>query len=326
MFKQLAYALGLSMLLGAGAQAEGSFPNHEITLYVPASAGGGADLITRSVAPKLSELLGQGVIVENKPGASGTIAGNAVAKAKPDGYTLVMAQSTSIVSAPHLYKDLPYGPLKDLTPVSLVALVPNILVVKPQSEIKSVKDLARIAAERPGKLTYGSSGLGAPTHLAGRMFETMAKVKMLHVPYKGAGPAVTALLGGEVSMMFAPLNAVRPLIAGKELVPLGVTTGTRLADFPDVPAIAEEGLPGFDINSWFGVFAPAGTPPEVIARLQAGIATALKDPAVSQRMTAQGAIVVGNTTAEFQKFVQTEDAKYTELIGGLDTSPKKGGK
>jgi tripartite-type tricarboxylate transporter receptor subunit TctC len=302
------------VLAGAALPAAAAYPDQPIRLLVPAEAGGGTDFIARVIGPRLSGILGQSVVIENRAGASGTIAGNAVAKAKPDGYTLVLAQSTSIVAAQHIYKHLSYDPLKDLAPITLVALVPNLLVVNAHSDTKSVVDLVTLAKSKPGSVSYGSSGYGSPSHLAGKMFEKMADVKMLHVPYKGAGPASTALLGNQIYAMFAPINAVLPMVRGNQLRALGVTTSDRLATLPDMPTLSEAGLPGFDINSWFGLFAPAGTPPEVIERLNQAVALTLKDPKVVRALTEQASEPVGNSTAAFVSFIQAENEKAINLI------------
>jgi tripartite-type tricarboxylate transporter receptor subunit TctC len=315
MIRLFVLALGAcATLAGAAAWADGAYPQQSIRLLIPAEAGGGADFIGRLISPRLSQILGQTVVVENKPGASGTIAGNTVARAKADGYTLVLAQSTSIVAAQHMYKELAYDPLNDLAPVTLVALVPNILVVNPKSGIKNVNDLVARAKVKPNAVGYGSSGYGSPSHLAGKMFEKLAGVQMLHVPYKGAGPTTTALLGGQIDAMFAPITAVLPLIKNHQLLALGVTTPQRLAMLPEVPTIAESGLPGFDINSWFGLFAPANTPASMIARLNDAVAQTLKDPRVAEAIDTQAAEPVGNTTAAFVAFLQTENEKTMRLI------------
>lgn len=313
-------SLACALLMGTAAQAQGVYPSQPVRLLVPAEAGGGADFIARSIGQRLSEALGQSVVIENKSGASGTIAGNAVAKSKPDGYMVVLAQSTSIVSAPHIYKTLPYDPLKDLAPITLVALVPNLLVVHPDSSVKTVADLLALAKAKPGTVTYGSSGYGSPSHLAGKMFEKIAGVEMLHVPYKGAGPASTALLGNQIQAMFAPITVALPLVKSGQLRALGVTTAQRLPSTPDIPTVAESGLPGFDINSWFALFAPAGTPPAVITRLNKAVAETLKDSKVRSAIESQAAEPVGNTAQQLAEFVASENGKAIELI--KDTGAK----
>lgn len=315
MFRLIPVAAGLLLSLSAACPpAAAAYPDQPIRLLVPAEAGGGADFIARIIGPRLSEALGQTVVVENRSGASGTIAGAAVAKAKPDGYLLVLAQSTSIVAAPHIYKQLTYDPLSDLAPVSLVAVVPNLLVVNIHSDVKSVPDLVALARSKPGTLSYGSSGYGSPSHLAGKMFETLANVEMLHVPYKGAGPASTALLGNQIQAMFAPITAVLPMVKNHQLRALGVTTAERVAMLPDMPTVAETGLAGFDINSWFGLFAPAQTPPDVIGRLNEAVAHVLKDPKVAQALKAQASEPVGNSTQDFVAFLESEKKKTIGLI------------
>lgn len=319
MIRRAALLLGAcAMLAATAARADGGAQQQTIRMLIPAEAGGGADFIGRLISPRLSQILGQTVVVENKPGASGTIAGNTVARAKGDGATLVLAQSTSIVAAPHMYKQLAYDPLNDLAPITLVALVPNILVVNPKSGINSVADLIAHAKVKPNAVGYGSSGYGSPSHLAGKMFEKLAGVQMLHVPYKGAGPAITALLGGQIDAIFAPVTAVMPLVKTNQLRVLGVTTAQRLAMLPDVPTIAESGLPGFDINSWFGLFAPADTPPAVIARLNDAVAQTLKDPKIAQAFDTQAAEPVGNTTDAFVAFLKVENQKTIQLIANTD--------
>ncbi|CAN7795245.1 tripartite tricarboxylate transporter substrate binding protein [Caballeronia sp. LjRoot34] len=302
------------MALGAVSQAEDAYPQQSIRLLVPAEPGGAADFIARLISPVLSANLGQAVVVENKSGASGTIAGNLVAKSKPNGYTLLMAQNTSIVIAPHIYKHLPYNTLKDLAPVTLVISVPNILVVNPNVPAKTVNEFIALAKAKPGTFSFGSAGIGSPSHIAGEMFDKDAGVQMLHVPYQGSAPAVTALLGNQIPVMFAPITAVLPLIKANQLRALGVTTAGRLPSLPNVPTIAESGVPGFDIGSWFGLFAPANTPPDVIARLNRAVAEALKDPRVSAAIAKMASAPVGNSSAAFAALVHTEDQQYADLL------------
>jgi len=315
MKKLFAVVMGVwLMALSAVAQADDPYPQQSIRLVVPAEPGGAADFIARLISPVLSASLGQAVVVENKSGASGTIAGNLVAKSKPNGYTLLMAQNTSIVIAPHLYKHLPYDTLKDLAPVSLVISVPNILVVNPNVPAKTVSEFIALAKAKPGSFSYGSAGIGSPSHIAGEMFDKDAGVQMLHVPYQGSAPAVTALLGNQIPAMFAPITAVLPLVRANQLRALGVTTAGRLPSLPNIPTIAESGVPGFDINSWFGLFAAANTPPEIIARLNRAVAEALKDPRVSAAIAKMASAPVGNSSAAFTALVRTEDRQYADLL------------
>jgi tripartite-type tricarboxylate transporter receptor subunit TctC len=315
MKKLFAVVMGVwLMALSAVAQADDPYPQQSIRLVVPAEPGGAADFIARLISPVLSASLGQAVVVENKSGASGTIAGNLVAKSKPNGYTLLMAQNTSIVIAPHLYKHLPYDTLKDLAPVSLVISVPNILVINPNVPAKTVGEFIALAKAKPGTFSYGSAGIGSPSHIAGEMFDKDAGVQMLHVPYQGSAPAVTALLGNQIPAMFAPITAVLPLVRANQLRALGVTTAGRLPSLPNIPTIAESGVPGFDISSWFGLFAAANTPPEIIARLNRAVAEALKDPRVSAAIAKMASAPVGNSSAAFTALVRTEDQQYADLL------------
>ncbi|MNK11140.1 Tripartite tricarboxylate transporter family receptor [compost metagenome] len=301
-------------LTGAIVHADDTYPQQTIRLVVPASPGGGADSIARLVSPGLSASLGQPVVVDNKAGASGTIAGNLVAKSKPNGYTLLMAQSTSIVIAPHIYEQLSYNTLKDLVPVTQVIRVPNILVVNPQLPAKTVAEFIALAKAKPGALNFGSAGIGSPSHVAGEMFDKQTNIQMMHVPYQGSGPAVIALLANQIQAMFAPISAVLPLIKSNKLRALGVTTIMRQTALPDIPTIAESGVPGFDINSWFGVFVPAGTPPEIIARLNRDIVQVLKDPRVVSAIAQQASQPVGNSPQEFSTLVRNENQQFAALI------------
>lgn len=301
------------------ARADDAYPQQTIRLVVPAAPGGGADFIARLMSPGLSASLGQSVVVENKAGASGTIAGGLVAKSKPNGYTLLMAQSTSIVIAPHIYQELPYNTLKDLIPVTQVISVPNILVVNPLTPAKTVAEFIALAKSKPGAFSFGSAGIGSPSHVAGEMFDKQTNVKMVHVPYQGSGPAVTALLANQIQVMFAPITAVLPIIKANKLRALGVTTAARQTALPDLPTIAESGVPGFDINSWFGIFVAARTPPEIVARLNRDIAQVLKDPRVASAIAQQASQVVGNSPQEFATLVRNEDQQFATLLKGIGT-------
>ncbi len=255
------------MLCLAGAAFANEYPAKSIRLIVPAAPGGGADFLARIVGVKLGELVGQSVVVDNRAGASGTIAADGTAKAAGDGYTVLMGQSTSIVIAPQLYPKLPYDTLKDLKPVTLVAEVPNVMVVHPSVPASTVKELIALAKTKPDMLNFGSSGNGAPSHLAGEMFKSATGTRLVHVPYKGAGPAVNALLAGEIQVMFAPIVAVLPQVKAGRLRALGVTSAKRSAAAPDLPTLAEAGLTGYEISSWFGLFVPASTPNTVVDKL-----------------------------------------------------------
>lgn len=302
------------MWMLAGTVLAADYPDKPIRLIVPAAPGGGADFVARIVGVKLTETLGQSVVVDNRAGASGTIAADITAKSTADGYTMMMGQSTSVVIAPHLYKKLGYDTLRDLTPVTLVAQVPNILVVHPSVAATSVKELIALAKSRPDLLNFGSSGSGAPSHLAAEMFKSAAGVSMLHVPYKGAGLAVNGLLAGEIQVMFAPIVAVLPQVKAGRLRALAVTSMARSAAAPELPTLAESGLPGYEISSWFGLFVPNNTPAPVISRLYRETAKALQSADVRERFAREGAEPIGNSPAEFNSYVRAEFAKYAKIV------------
>ena len=304
-----------SLLTGSAIAADPPYPeNKPLRLIVPAAPGGGADFVARIVGQKLAEALGQPVVVDNRSGASGTIAADSTAKAAPDGHTLLMGQSTSIVIAPHLYPRLGYDTLRDLAPITLVAQVPNILVVHPGVAAASVKELIALAKAKPELLNFGSSGNGAPSHLAGEMFKAAASIKMTHVPYKGAGPAVNDLLAGQIQVMFAPIVAVLPQVKAGRLRALAVTTAARSPAAPELPTLAEAGLAGYEISSWFGLFAPAATPAPVIDRLHRETVKALASAEVRERFATEGAEPVGSTPGEFNAYVKGEFAKYGRIV------------
>ena len=311
---RLNLALAIFALAGTVQAQANDYPAKPIRLVVPAAPGGGADFLARIVGVKLGELVGQSVVVENRAGASGTIAADGTAKSAGDGYTVLMGQSTSIVIAPQLYPKLPYDTLRDLKPVTLVAEVPNVMVVHPSVPANTVKELIALAKAKPEMLNFGSSGNGAPSHLAGEMFKSATGTRLVHVPYKGAGPAVNALLAGEIQVMFAPIVAVLPQVKAGRLRALGVTSAKRSAAAPDLPTLAETGLTGYEISSWFGLFVPASTPAAVVDKLFKETNRVLKSPDVIERFAKEGAEPVGSTPAEFNNYVRTEFVKYNKVI------------
>ena len=298
----------------AGVAAAQDYPSKSIRLMVPAAPGGGADFLARIVGLKLSEAMGQPVVIDNRAGASGTIAADLTAKSAGDGYTVLMGQSTSIVIAPQIYQKLNYDTLRDLKPVTLVAEVPNVLVVHPSVPANSVKDLIALAKAKPGMLNFGSSGNGAPTHLAGEMFKTATATRLVHVPYKGAGPAANALIAGEIQVMFAPIVSVLPHVKSGRLRALAVTSAARSAAVPELPTLAESGLTGYDISSWFGLFVPSSTPDAVVEKLYRETARLLKTQDVIDRFSKEGAEPVGSTPANFSSYVRQEYVKYAKVI------------
>ena len=311
---RLSFAISIFGLAGVVQAQANDYPSKPLRLVVPAAPGGGADFLARIVGVKLGELVGQSVVVENRAGASGTIAADGTAKSPGDGYTVLMGQSTSIVIAPQLNPKLPYDTLRDLKPVTLVAEVPNVMVVHPSVPANTVKDLIALAKAKPDMLNFGSSGNGAPSHLAGEMFKSATGTRLVHVPYKGAGPAVNALLAGEIQVMFAPIVAVLPQVKAGRLRALGVTSAKRSAAAPDLPTLAEAGLTGYEISSWFGLFVPASTPAAVVDKLFKETNRVLKSPDVLERFAKEGAEPVGSTPADFNNYVRTEFVKYNKVI------------
>ncbi len=298
----------------APAQAQGVYPNKPVRLIVPAAPGGGADFLARIIGNRLTEQTGQSFVIDNRAGASGTMAADLTAKAAADGYTVLLGQSTSIAIAPHLYAKLPYDTLRDLRPVTLVAEVPNILVVHPSVPAQTVKELIALAKAKPGTLNFGSAGNGAPSHLAGEMFKSAAGVSMVHVPYKGAGPATNDLLAGQIQVMFAPMVAVLPQVKAGKLRALAVTSAKRSPAVPELPTLLEAGLQDFAIVSWFGLFVPVATPQPIVDKLYQETLKALRNPETVERFAKEGAEPEGLSPAQFLAYVQHESARYAKVV------------
>ena len=291
-----------------------TFPAKPARLVVPFPPGGPLDATGRLIAQHLTERWGQSVVVENKPGAGGNIGADFVAKSPPDGYTVVMGALSTHAVNPSLYAKMPYDAQKDFAPITLIAITPNVLVVNPDLPVHSVKELVAYAKARPGKLSFGSGSIGSAGHLAGELFKVDAGIDIVHVPYKGAAPATQALLAGDTQLMFDNLaNAMAQVKAGK-LRALAVTTAQRSKLAPELPTMAEAGLPGFDISTWYGLFAPAGTPPDVVTKWNADVTAMLRTPDMRDRLLAQGAEPAPDTPAEFARFVTTEAAKYARIV------------
>jgi tripartite-type tricarboxylate transporter receptor subunit TctC len=307
------YVLAIVGLV-ASAACYAQYPSKAIRFVVPFPPGGPLDIVARSIGQDLNKAWGQPVLVENRPGAGGNIGADVVAKAPPDGHTILMgAVSTHAINV-WLYKSLPYDPLKDFAPVTLVTSVPNVLVVHPSVPAKNVRELISLAKARKGQLNFGSGSTGSAGHLAGELFKTMAGIDMVHIPYKGAAPAVADLLGGHVSLMFDNLASGLPNIKAGRVRALAVTTLRRSPFLRELPTIDESGLRGFDVGTWFGVFAPAGAPSEIVARLNSGISRALRTPVMGERLAALGAEAMPNTPETFAAFVKAEMAKYKQIV------------
>jgi tripartite-type tricarboxylate transporter receptor subunit TctC len=299
----------------AGAQGQGDkWPSRPVSYVVPFPAGGTTDILARIIGQKLSAALGQPVVIENKPGAGGNIGSDFVAKAKPDGYTILGGTISSHAINTSLYPKMPYDPVRDFAPVTLIGTNANVLIVPATSPAKSVQELIALAKAKPGTLTFASAGNGTSQHLAGELFKLLAKVDVVHVPYKGSAPAIQDVIGGQVDMMFDTTVVAGPQIRAGKVRALGVTSAKRVPAFDTVPTIAESGVPGYEIVSWQGVFAPAGTPPDVVRRLNAELVAILKMPDVRQRMDELGLDVVANTPDEFAAFQKAEIAKWAKVI------------
>lgn len=291
-----------------------TYPAKPITLVVPHSAGGTSDILARTVAAEAAKTLGQTIVIDNKGGANGTIAAKQVASSAPDGYTLLLATASTHGINPSLYSRISYDAVKDFTPVTLLATVPNVLVVGPNVKAGNVQELIAFIQSQGDKTNMGSAGAGTPGHLAGEMFKSEAKLQFTHVPYKGGSPAITDLIGGQIDFMFTTIPGVLPHVKAGSLRALAVTSPERSSAMPDVPTMAESGLPGFQAVSWHGIVAPAGTPDAVVARLNLALTGALAAPEVKQRLLEEGARASGVNTAEFGKFIQTEMAAWAKAV------------
>lgn len=305
--------ISLTMVSIASGAAGADFPQRSVKIIVPFAPGGGTDLIARVLAEFMTKDLGQPVIIENKPGA-GTIVGTAAAASSaPDGYTLVMATFAHAVN-PSINSKLPYDTFKAFAPVALVARSFNIVVVNPKLPFKSLADLIAYAKANPGKLNYGSFGIGTSAHLAGELFKNMAHVDLTHVPYKGSAPAITDLLGGQIQMMFTTVASVASYIEGGQLRALAVTSAQRSPAFPDLPTISEAGVPGYAAESWYGLYAPAGTPQDAIARLNASVEKAIGAGTFKKLETHEGLTFAAGTPEDFDRYVRGEAARWHELV------------
>ncbi len=307
--------MGLALTGGANAVAQTqAYPSKPIRFVIAFPPGGPSDILSRLVGGRLAENFGQPFVFDNRPGAGGNIASEITAKSPADGYTLLMGNNSILATNAALYKNIGFDPVKDLAPVTLVASQPNILVVNPAVPAKSVQEFIGYAKAQAGKLNYASSGSGAAAHLAGELFKSMTGVRMTHVSYKGGAPALIDVLAGQCQLMFATALAVQPYLQSQRLRPLAVTTAKRMPTQPDLPTIAESGVPGFEATTRHGVVAPGGTPPAVIARLHTEISKVLQMPDVNARISAQGAEIIGGRPAMFAAYIQSEIPKWAKVI------------
>ncbi|MBM3357364.1 MAG: tripartite tricarboxylate transporter substrate binding protein [Betaproteobacteria bacterium] len=310
----------LAAALAAPVAAQ-SYPSKPVRIVVPYAPGGTTDILTRAVGPKLTEAWGQPIIVDNRPGASGMIGAEIAAKAPPDGYTLLMSYTAEIAITVSLFKKISYDPLRDLAPISLGAVTPLILVVHPSLPVKSVKELIALARAKPKALPYASAGNGSPAHLAFELMQRSGKIELTHVPYKGAAPAVVDLVGGHVVMFFSGMPPAMPHVRSGRMRALAVSTAKRSPAAPEVPTMAESGMPGFDIPTWFGLFAPAATPREVITKVHGDFVKALGASDVKARLIPEGAEPSPMTPEQFGQFVRSETAKYAQIIRDSNIKP-----
>jgi tripartite-type tricarboxylate transporter receptor subunit TctC len=305
------HALAVLFAVPALAAAQ-SWPSKPVRLVVPFPAGGGTDAFARPLAAQLSQQLGQQFIIDNRGGAGGTIGADNVAKSAPDGYTFLVGAVHHAIAV-SVYAKLPYDLERDLAPVTLVSIVPNVVVVNPVVPVLTLKQLVDFAKANPGRLNYGSAGNGTSHHLAGELFKKLTGTEINHIPYKGAGPAMQDLVGGQVQLMFDGMGSSAPQIRANRIRPLAVATATRSPAFPTVPTAAEAGVPGYEVTTWYALWAPAGTPPEIVNRLQQEVAKAMAAPPIRDTWAAQGAELGGNTPAAFGAFLKSEIAKWAEV-------------
>ena len=311
--RALPAALALAGLWMAAPVSAQPYPSKPIRVIVAFAPGGIADFAARSVSQRLSESLGVPVVVENRPGAGGITGAEVVAKSPPDGYTLLVTSISHTIN-PSVRKNLPFDAVRDFAPVTLITDAPNFLVVHPSLPVKSVKELIALARGRPGQITYASSGAGTSTHLSGELFKSLARIDIVHVPYKGGGPAVIDLVGGHVQMMFSTLPSVLQQVRAGKLRGLAVTGARRFPAAQEFPTMIEAGVAGFEVSGWSGLFAPAGAPREAVSRLAAEIGKILRAPELKERFFVQGAEPVGNTPEEFAAFVSSEIAKWKKVV------------
>ena len=312
-------AAALASAFAAPAMAQPAYPSKPIRILVGFAPGGGTDIVARALGVKMSEVLGQTIVVENRAGASGTIAAAEVARSTPDGYTLLMGHSNSNAIAPFVLDKVPYDAAADFTPITYVGYVPNVLVVHPSIPARTVPELVALAKAKPGTYTYASSGVGSTQHLAGALFAKLTEVELNHIPYKGSGQAVVDLIGGQVNMNFDTMPPVLEHIKSGKLRALAISTPQRLSQLPDVPTFSEVGIKGFEVTNWYSVMGPKGLPADVVSKIDGAVKKAMADPGINSSLVAQGVQFGGAATpAQFSDFIKAELTKYQKLVKDLN--------
>ena len=314
MKRSLLVTLAAALLAAAPAVQSADYPVKTVRMVIAFSPGGPSDILSRLIGGKLAERMGQPFVFDNRPGAGGNVAGAIVATSPADGHTLLIANNSILAANATLYKKMTFNPAKDLVPVVWIASQPNILVVHPGVPAKSVQELVAYLKSRPGQLNYASSGSGAAAHLAAELFKSMTRTDMVHIPFRGAGPALTDMLAGRTQIMFATALSVQPYLQAHRLRPLGVTTSERMVTMPDLPTIAESGVPGFEASTWHGLVVVAGTPRAVASRLNTEVNAVLKDPQVRKFLESQGAIIQGGSAEKFMAHIRAEIPKWAKVI------------
>jgi len=319
---RVALAGALLAAVAAAPAVAQTYPAKSIRMIVPFPPGGPNDILGRVMAAEMGRLLGQQVVIDNRGGAGGTLGSDLAAKAPADGYTLLLSGTASLSIAPSLYSKLPYDPVKDFAPVSLIATAPSILIAHPALPVRTVKDVIALAKAKPGQLNFASAGIGTPPHLAGELFKSMAGVSIVHVPYKGGGPALTDLLAGQVEMYFSGISSALPLVKDGKLRGIAVTSAKRTSIMPEMPTIAESGIAGYEVGNWYAIVAPARTPEVVVARLHGEIVKVLGIAEMKKRLVELGADPVGSTPEELARYQQAELAKWAKVVKAAGIRPE----
>ncbi|WP_028168234.1 Bug family tripartite tricarboxylate transporter substrate binding protein [Bradyrhizobium elkanii] len=323
-WKKRLYTAIAALAVGAAshpAQAQ-DYPNRPITLVIPFAPGGSTSIVGRGIAEKMSELLGEKIVIDNRPGAGGTVGTKAVAKSDPDGYTLVLGYTGTLAIGPSLYKKAGYDPRKDFAPIGMIGNAPNSLVVHPSFPAKSVAELIAYAKQNPGKVSFGSAGAGTASHITGEYFARSAGISLVHVPYKGTGPALVDLIGGHIPMAFAPIPASHANVSGGTLRALAVTSVTRSGLLPDVPTIAEAGVPGFDASLYYGLAAPAGTPRPIVDKLNKVLRDALASEEVKRQLGSDGTEITPGSPEDYAEFIDKDEKKWAQLVKASGVEPE----